>query len=158
MQLEIDSSHINKDAYDQAISDHSQYVMDDEFRLKFLRANYFDARKAAKNFIKYLGLLQKYYGDEALMRPLHFSDLGKGELELLRTGHMNLISQRDRSGRRVLNVFGSYRKEHTVFSKVSFECSISKRLMHVSLYPHSPIYINLLHDFCRSNWLSLSMV
>jgi hypothetical protein len=119
MQLEIDHKTLSKDSYVKAIRKQSQYVMDDEFRLKFLRANYFDVRKAARNFVMYLDLLEKYYGEDALMRPLYFSDLGTGELDLLWAGHMNLFPHRDRSGRRVLNVFGSYRKEHSVFSKVN---------------------------------------
>lgn len=126
MQTEIDNKVRSKDAYDKAVQKGSRYVMDNEFRLKFLRANYFDVRKAAMNFVKYLDFLDKYYGEEALMRPLYFSDLGTGELELLRAGHMNLFSQRDRSGRRILNVCGSYRKEYTVFSQVS--CSTWKML------------------------------
>jgi hypothetical protein len=126
MQLEIDSNTPSKDSYNKAVRKQSQYVMDDEFRLKFLRANYFDARKAAGNYVMYLELLEKYFGDEALMRPLYFSDLGPKELELLRAGHMNLFSHRDQSGRRVLNVFGSYRKEHTVFSKVNSDVDGTK--------------------------------
>jgi hypothetical protein len=119
MQLEIDKKTLSKDSYNKAVCQQSQYVLNDEFRMKFLRANYFDPRKAARNYVMYLDLLEKYYGEVALMRPLYFSDLGAGELELLRAGHMNLFSRRDQAGRRVLNVFGSYRKEHAVFSKVS---------------------------------------
>ena len=107
-----------KNAFAKAEMNGSQYVQDREFRLKFLRANDFDVGKAAKKFVNYLDLLDKYYGVDALMRPLFFSDLREPELDLLRAGHMQLLGTRDRSGRRVLNVLGAYRKEHTVFSKV----------------------------------------
>jgi len=118
MQQVIDTKILTKLAYDEAIQRNSRYIHSRRFRLKFLRANLFDTTKAAWNFVKYLDLLYKYYGPEALMRPLYYSDLNQAETELLRAGHMQLLPTRDRSGRRVLNVFGAYRPEHTVFSKI----------------------------------------
>jgi hypothetical protein len=118
MQQEIIANIAIKEAYDEAVRRDSRYIHYREFRLKFLRANMFHIPKAARSFVKYLDLLLKYYGPDALMRPLYFSDLRQAELDLLRAGHMQLLPTRDRSGRRVLNVFGAYREEHTVFSKV----------------------------------------
>ena len=118
MQHIIDFKISSKIAYEKAHQNGSRYIYDREFRLKFLRANDFDASKAAWKFVKYLDLLDKYYGMDALMRPLFFSDLNEPELDLLRDGHMQLLPSRDRSGRRVLNVMGAYRKEHSVFSKI----------------------------------------
>ena len=120
MEEEITTRISNKPAYDEAITRGSRYVQCRDFRLKFLRANMFNTTKAASSFVKYLDLLLKYYGVDALMRPLCVSDLNHPELELLRAGHMHLLPTRDRSGRRVLNVFGAYRKDQTVFSKVRF--------------------------------------
>ncbi len=114
----ISKKILTKPAFDQATAIESRFVHDRGFRLKFLRANLFDVNKAAWNFTRYLELLSKYYGPQALTRPLLFSDLTEAELDLLRAGHMQLLPTRDRSGRRVLNVFGVYKKEHTVASKV----------------------------------------
>jgi hypothetical protein len=125
MQETIDVKITTRKAYDKALENGSKYIHDREFRLKFLRANDFDAVKAAWKFVKYLDILHKYYGVDALMRPLYFSDLNGPELDLLRAGHMQLLKSRDRSGRRVLNVLGAYRKEHTFFSKVSKQVTSS---------------------------------
>jgi hypothetical protein len=118
MEEAISTRITQKPAYDEAIRKGSRYVRCKDFRLKFIRASMFNISKAASSFVKYLDLLFKYYGPDALMRPLYVSDLNHPELELLRAGHMQLLPTRDRSGRRVLNVFGAYRKDQTVFSKV----------------------------------------
>lgn len=109
-----------KPAFDHATAMQSRYVLDRGFRLKFIRANLFDIDKAAWNFTRYLELLNTYYGPETLTRPLLYSDLTEAELDLLRSGHMQLLPTRDRTGRRVLNVFGLYKKEHTVESRVRY--------------------------------------
>ncbi|KAL3902963.1 MAG: hypothetical protein SGILL_010629 [Bacillariaceae sp.] len=135
--LRVMEQHIasisNKEAFEKAEINGSLYIQDREFRLKFLRANDFDAAKAAKKFIKYLDLLDKYYGVDALMRPLYFSDLREPELDLLRAGHMQLLGTRDRSGRRILNVLGAYRGEHTVFSK----CTVGPMYIHYCTHTSS---------------------
>lgn len=118
MQDVVSTKILAKPAYDRAMAMDGRLVHDRGFRLKFLRANQFDATKAAWNFTRYLELLCKYFGPEALTRPLLFSDLTGAEIDLLRLGHMQLLPTRDRSGRRLINVFGLYRKEHSVASKV----------------------------------------
>jgi hypothetical protein len=113
---------LTKPAFEYATAIKSQYVHDREFRLKFVRANLFDTYKAALNFIRYLEMLNKYYGPEALTRPIRFSDLSEPELDLLRCGYLQLLPTRDRSGRRVLNEFGVHNAEHSAASnsKVSY--------------------------------------
>jgi hypothetical protein len=146
MQDVISTKIRTKPAYERALSIDGRYVRDRDFRLKFLRANLFDATKAAWNFTRYLELLFKYYGQEALTRPLLFGDLREAELDILRAGHMQLLPTRDRSGRRVLNVFGMYKKDQTVTSKVgsvptsivSLSCSSLGREILVSFVLISP--------------------
>ena len=101
---------LTKPAFEHAIAIESQYVQDRDFRLKFLRANLFDTYKAALNFTRYLEVINKYFGPEALTRPLLFSDLGEPELDLVRCGHLQLLPTRDRSGRRVWNAFGLHKE------------------------------------------------
>jgi hypothetical protein len=65
-------------------------------------------------------LLLEYYGTEALLRPLCMSDLGKEEMELLRSGEYQFLPFRDRSGRRVLSCLGQTGMQYSLFTRVSY--------------------------------------
>jgi hypothetical protein len=84
----------------------NNYVDTDEFRLRFLRCELFDVRKAARRLVNYLDLIayclpfQK--GMDVLHRPITLSDLSDAEKNMLGKGHLQLLPFRDRSGRRVL--------------------------------------------------------
>jgi hypothetical protein len=67
----------DKIAYQEAQGFKGTYVKDAEFRLKFLRTDLFDAKKAAIRMVKFLDLLKSHYGVTALRRPIQLSDLGK---------------------------------------------------------------------------------
>ena len=102
LQEELDKLPLDsKIFYDRAVSLKSEYVNSADLRTKFLRAELFDANKAALRFMNYLKFCHKYFGDIALMRPLRFEDLTKEEQEIMRTGHAQILSSRDRSGRLV---------------------------------------------------------
>mmetsp|Transcript_32308 Transcript_32308/g.54055 ORF Transcript_32308/g.54055 Transcript_32308/m.54055 type:complete len:601 (+) Transcript_32308:108-1910(+) len=102
MQQELQSLPLPcKRAYERGLQLNSRYIHNAKFRLGFLRAELFDSHKAALRFSTWLELLLDYYGDMALTRKLTMTDLGKDELKLMKTGCMQLLSSRDRSGRRV---------------------------------------------------------
>lgn len=85
----------------------SDYINNNvELRLRFLRSELWDPRKAAQQFVGYFELVRDYYGDEALMRPIRLSDFNKEELDLLKLGEYQLLPFRDRSGRRILTLVG----------------------------------------------------
>lgn len=105
--------------YDEAMGMSSPYVQDRSFKLKFLRAEMFDARKAAIRLEKYLSFHQLHFGTEALMRPIYLADLDKDDLEVLRMGNIQLLPSRDRSGRRILSRIGDMGGTiHSMRSKV----------------------------------------
>jgi hypothetical protein len=85
----------------------SAYVQDKDLRIKYLRADLFDAKKSAVRMIKHLNLLYKYFGVDALRRPLSLADLSKQEKDLLRAGNNQILPSRDRSGRLVAVYQGS---------------------------------------------------
>ena len=64
------------------------YVNSIDFRLKFLRCELFNARKAAIRIISYLQLLMDLFDnkEELLIRPLNLSDLGKKEIAMMKIG------------------------------------------------------------------------
>jgi hypothetical protein len=64
------------------------YVNSIEFRLKFLRCELFNARKAAIRIISFLQLLMDLFDnkEELLIRPLLLSDIGKKEIAMMKIG------------------------------------------------------------------------
>lgn len=87
------------------------YVNTDEFRLRFLRCELFDAKKAAIRMAKYLDLVCGAYGPYALTRPFKLSDFSKADMAFLRGGDYQLMPYRDRSGRRVLCIVTNNRDD-----------------------------------------------
>lgn len=115
-ELDLELSRIppnEKRAFLQATSSsrNGAYVDTDEFRLRFLRCELFDAQKAARRLVNYLDFIAYYLpfqtGLEVLKRPIKLADFTEAERNLLRQGHMQLLPFRDRSGRRVLAVVAS---------------------------------------------------
>eukprot|EP00536_Pseudo-nitzschia_multiseries_P000181 jgi/Psemu1/398/gm1.398_g len=88
--------------------EHSCYALHDiDFRLRFLRAELFDAAKAAVRFANYLDFVKTYWGTEiALNRLIRLSDFTKDEIKLFRKGYFQVLPFRDRSGRRVITLLG----------------------------------------------------
>jgi hypothetical protein len=122
MEIEIEQlPSTKKIAYEHALRLRSQYIYDQQFRMKFLHGENFDAHAASVRFCKWLDLLQEYFGDFALMRPLYMTDLGKDELRLLRLGTLQILPTRDRAGRRVAMLIGSMGGEKfSVYCRVRF--------------------------------------
>ena len=102
LQDEIDSFQGVKTAYEDALLSDSTYVTSDELRLKFLRAEFFDAKKAAARFLQSMENLFRWFGPVALQRKIRYDDLTKADVALLRTGMMQVLNSRDRAGRLVM--------------------------------------------------------
>ncbi|KAL3923046.1 MAG: hypothetical protein SGARI_006310 [Bacillariaceae sp.] len=98
----------NKQAYLQAHAIHpNAYVLQADYRLKFLRATLFNAKKAATRYTKHLYLLLKYFGTAALERPVRYGDLSKQDHDVYRKGQAQVLPSRDRSGRLICVHYGS---------------------------------------------------
>jgi len=86
------------------------YAMDRDFRLRILRCELFDVLKASTRLVKYMDFVMEIFGQdrvELLERPIHLKDLEEEEetYNFLRSGSLQLLSYRDRSGRRIGVVF-----------------------------------------------------
>lgn len=88
-----------KAAYLQSQGYPNTYVNTKDFRLKFLRCDLFDARKAAGRMLKFLTVASDLFGPQLLHRPMRFSDLTKGDEKILRKGFVQILPYRDRAGR-----------------------------------------------------------
>jgi len=78
------------------------YINEKNFRLRFLRCELFDVRKAAKRFIRYLDFIAEVYGEYALQRPICMDDFNREEMSFLKKGECQLLPYRDRSGRKII--------------------------------------------------------
>ena len=78
------------------------YVFHRDFRLKFLRADLYDAKKAAHRYLRCVECLLKYYGTYALQRPLMYEDLGKECQDAAKAGFVQILPSRDRAGRLIV--------------------------------------------------------
>jgi hypothetical protein len=62
----------------------SNYVTSLEFRLKFLRCEFFDIVKACIRYCKNLNFVYELFGNVALLRPLRLNDLSQREIKHLK--------------------------------------------------------------------------
>jgi hypothetical protein len=81
------------------------YVNCIEFRLMYLRCEFFDVKKTAKRLVQALDFLLENFGSYALERKIKLSDFTKEELNGMRKGFIQLLPSRDRGGRRITVVF-----------------------------------------------------
>uniref|UniRef100_A0A7S0UI21 DUF6824 domain-containing protein n=1 Tax=Pseudo-nitzschia delicatissima TaxID=44447 RepID=A0A7S0UI21_9STRA len=97
-----------KAAYIESQQYHETYTNTDDFRLRFLRCELFDAKKAATRLIKFLSFASDIFGPELLRRPIRFSDLTKEEVKIFRSGDIQMLPYRDQAGRPVAVWVGGF--------------------------------------------------
>jgi hypothetical protein len=82
------------------------YVNTNEFRLMYLRCDFFNVQKAALRIVQALDFLLENYGEYALKRKIQLSDFTSDqELAVLKKGMIQLLPSRDRGGRRIILSF-----------------------------------------------------
>jgi hypothetical protein len=86
----------------------SKYVIAPEFRIRFLRTEFFDVKNAVLRYFKYLNHVWDLFGDVALVRQITLNDLNKKELKYLKGGQVQGLLSRDKMGRRIFALFGTY--------------------------------------------------
>ena len=84
-------------AYKDACEIENSYIHTAKFRLRFLRAELFDPKKAAARMATFLDFYVEFFGAFVLERPLQMSDLNRQDLEVLRCGDTQPLPFRDRS-------------------------------------------------------------
>ena len=84
----------------------TSYIHAQSFRLRFLRCEVYDTKRAAERYLRFINHMYAEWGSELLLRPLRLSDLetktGKNRkqiMKLLKGGHAQILPFRDRSGR-----------------------------------------------------------
>ena len=105
LKLDLELLRINfhrKQAYNKALKSNREYVLDKKFRLKFLRAEKFDAALAASRLVLHFEEKLELFGEFLLGREVQLSDLDKDDLDTLNMGYLQVLSQPDTSNRKVL--------------------------------------------------------
>ena len=103
------------------------YVFGDDFRLRFLRVELFDVKKAARRILVFLDLLLDLFGDYALERPIRLSDFSEQEIEFVKRGFIQFMPFRDRSGRRIVSYLPNHGYDcFPALTKVTFSLMFLK--------------------------------
>jgi hypothetical protein len=89
-------------AIELAESQNQSYVEDPDLRLKFIRADRYDTRKAAGRFIRFFDFKMELFGEKALARSITWNDLKPEDQAMLKEGYMQRLPIRDRAGRAIV--------------------------------------------------------
>ena len=120
------------------------YVNDVDFRMKFLRLRLFDANKSAMVICAFLDVVCDLFGEYALQRAIRLSDFSEYEMQVIRTGNLQLLPFRDRSGRRIITGVEGLAMEFE--QKLRVRCDFwtsNEHLSPILNVHHSPILANL---------------
>lgn len=93
------------EAYELALKQNQSFVEDSDFRLMFLRCEKFVPSAASIRMMRFLSLKQKYFGKEKITKDIDTLDLSEEDIESLESGAIQILSEKDRSGRAVIVVF-----------------------------------------------------
>jgi len=81
--------------------------------MMFLRASRYDPHVAAVKIIKFLDLKRLLFGQEKLTKKITLADLDGDERDSIASGSIQISTKRDRSGRGIVLMFPSLRRETT---------------------------------------------
>lgn len=119
-KLDVEINKIKRkkrEAYEQAKFINRGYVLDPRFRLMFLRAEFFNAKAAANTIITHFDIKQRVFGSgEILGRDVRMSDLDEEDISLLRSGIMQVMPERDASGRAVFCIYLGFKRNNELLS------------------------------------------
>ena len=97
-----------RSAYEKALFVKPSAVKDPTFRLMFLRAEYYDPKKAAKRMVSYFHHKLRLFGFDSLIRPITLDDLDEHDKHALNAGTMQFLPIKDKSGRTIVCNFHKF--------------------------------------------------
>ena len=106
--------------YDRACFLAPHLVKHREFRLKFLRADGFNAKKAARRMTNYFQSKVELFGEEKLLKDITLDDLDEDDLATLMTGGYMILPTKDQSGRTLIYISQRHLKYKSWQSLVSY--------------------------------------
>jgi hypothetical protein len=136
-------------AYDRALFLSPKYVLDREFRLMFLRSELFDARKAANRIVRFFECKKELWGEDKLARPITLDDFGEDGLAFLKRGAIQVLPEKDQSGRSLCFLASNHYSDVTCLDLVSYfwlELHFAKYFIPKETHLLSYCY------YCSSEW------
>jgi hypothetical protein len=109
-----------KPEYERALFLSPRYVKDAGLRLKFLRADGFDASKAAVRMVNYFQHKMELFGEEKLVKTISLDDLDEDDIAELSTGSFQFLPQKDSRGRPICFVIQNLFNYKSWQSKVRY--------------------------------------
>jgi hypothetical protein len=109
-------------AYDRALFLSPKYVLDRDFRLMFLRSELFDARKAANRLVRFFESKKELWGDDKLARSITLDDFNEDGLAVLKQGSIQVLHEKDQSGRSVFFMACKHYSSVAWLELVSYFC------------------------------------
>jgi hypothetical protein len=120
LQLHVDQiSPSNSKAFRLVELQSPSFVNNRKIRLRFLRAEAFDSRKAATRMMRFFDFKLVLFGEDRLCRDITYFDLNDEDQTALKTGFTQRLSERDRAGRAVIVLFMCHLKAVSARSLVS---------------------------------------
>jgi hypothetical protein len=140
-EIQLRLAQHKADIYKEAFCRSQVYVTDITVRLRFLRAEYYNPKHAARRMMQFLEGKKKFFGENAVARPLLLTDMNEDDMECLKSGILQLLPSRDSKGRAVIadmNMNGAYKVKNIdsvvgVFTTLCVECPNCYQ----PRYPHS---------------------
>jgi hypothetical protein len=106
--LEKELAKVRKQSmYNRALFLAPRHVKDKKLRLKFLRAEYFDAAKAAQRMIRHFEKKRELWGDSKLGKTITLDDFDENDMACLKTGSLQ-TGAKDKAGRPIYFLFQKY--------------------------------------------------
>eukprot|EP00526_Cylindrotheca_closterium_P010694 CAMPEP_0113608756 /NCGR_PEP_ID=MMETSP0017_2-20120614/4101_1 /TAXON_ID=2856 /ORGANISM="Cylindrotheca closterium" /LENGTH=395 /DNA_ID=CAMNT_0000517475 /DNA_START=10 /DNA_END=1197 /DNA_ORIENTATION=- /assembly_acc=CAM_ASM_000147 len=151
MEKHIRSQH-RREAYDVAESMSPQYVQDKDFRLMFLRADLFDAQKAALRLIRHFEVKRELFGVEKLTIDITQDDLDKEAMDCLYVGYAQFLRTPDRSNRIIsLWISCADHESYNVTSLLRREFYRNMHLLRTSEHAQKHGLVSLLYMLSRES-------
>lgn len=95
----------DKHAYDLAWSMNSEYVENPSFRLAFLRADSFHARRAALRIVRHFQVKLDLFGEDKMVTEIVQDDLDRETMDAMYCGRGQWLDAKDRAGRHIIVAF-----------------------------------------------------
>lgn len=92
------------EAYKLAREQDPKFIDHPLFKISFLRADRYNARKAAKRLLRYLREKLELFGRDKLTRDIFLDDLGAGGKKYLECNGLQVLPKRDNAGRKIVFV------------------------------------------------------
>ena len=124
---------VSRSALTLAMQQNPAYVLHEEFRLAFLRADDWDVSQAAHRMIRFFEEKRNLFGVEKLAEEITIDDFGGEDKECLDSGCMQHCPLKDRSGRSIFSsVMTCMAKYKTGEAVVRLSCGCKRNIGCVS--------------------------